>query len=275
LRTLITGSSGFLGKYLLRRFPEAITLDKAGSPQLLFDLMGKRLRLKEFDLVFHLAANPDVRTNDFLSDILITKNLLDSLEGFKGTFVFTSSSTVYGNALTIPTPEEYSPLIPISLYGASKLACEALILSYAHKYGFKAKILRLANIIGKDGHGVINDFIQKLSFASPVLVIYGDGLQKKSYMYIEDCIDAILLSVMRPGTFFNIGSSDSITVNGIANLIMREMNAHRQIQTSEAWLGDVRTMQLDCQKLGMKCWNSSEAVLQVVSEILQKVKIPA
>jgi UDP-glucose 4-epimerase len=114
-----------------------------------------------------------------------TYNLLEYIRKMKSasTIVFTSTSTVYGEALKIPTPEDYSPLKPISIYGASKLACEALITAYAYNYGFKAVIFRLANIVGpRSKHGVIYDFIQKLKKNPKELEVLGDGEQTKSYL---------------------------------------------------------------------------------------------
>lgn len=128
--------------------------------------------------------------------------------------VFASTSTVYGDAKTFPTPENYSPLEPISVYGASKLASEALISSYCHTYKKKAIILRLANIIGaRSKHGVINDFITKLTRNPTELEIQGDGLQRKSYLHTDDCVDAILKAceaAKETVEVFNIGSDDQI-----------------------------------------------------------------
>jgi len=151
------------------------------------------------EAVFHLAANPEVKLSStcpeihYQQNVVATFNLLEAIRktGNIKTFIFTSSSTVYGEPTKIPTPEDYAPLKPISVYGASKLACEALISAYAHTYGFKAIIYRLANIVGpRNKHGVIHDFMQKLKTKPKELEILGDGTQNKSYLYINDCIEA-------------------------------------------------------------------------------------
>ena len=142
------------------------------------------------------------------------------------TLVFTSTSTVYGEASKIPTTEDYAPLKPISTYGASKLACEALITAYAYTYNFKAVIYRLANIVGsRSRHGVIWDFIQKLT-KNPKELILGDGTQTKSYLYVSDCVEAMLLGLERSSeqvAIFNVSSEDQVDVKTIAQIVIEEM----------------------------------------------------
>ena len=143
------------------------------------------------DIVYHFAANPEVRLElsnpptCFRENVYATHILLEAIKHSNvDTIVFASTSTVYGNVKIIPTPENYSPLEPISIYGASKLASEALITSYCHTYKKKAIILRLANIVGpRSRHGVINDFITKLRRNPKQLEILGDGHQTKSYLH--------------------------------------------------------------------------------------------
>lgn len=186
-----------------------------------------KMALNEVDIVFHLAANPEVRLElsdpktCFQQNIYATYILLEELKKSKAsTIIFTSSSTIYGDAKIIPTPEDYTPLEPISIYGASKLASEALITSYCHTYRKKAIILRLANIIGaRSNHGVIKDFITKLMKNPYELEVLGDGTQDKSYLYIDDCISAILKayeSSTNRVEIFNVGSEDQIQVSKIA-----------------------------------------------------------
>jgi len=152
----------------------------------------KKLEVDDYNVIFHLAANPEVKIGStdpsihFQQNVVATYNLLERVRRAEEgpILVFTSTSTVYGEALKIPTPEDYAPLKPISTYGASKLACEALISAYAYTYGFKAVILRLANIVGpRSRHGVIHDFIQKLRKNPHELEILGDGTQTKSYLH--------------------------------------------------------------------------------------------
>jgi UDP-glucose 4-epimerase len=167
------------------------------------------------DTIFHLAANPDVMKGtentriDFQQNVQVTYNLLEAIrkskldmvqknadvsKNKKKKLIFASSSTVYGEAIVQPTPEIYSPLYPISLYGATKLACEAIVSGYCHMFEIHCIIARLANIIGPtNSHGVVHDFISKLSSHPDYLDILGNGQQNKSYLYIDDCVSALLL----------------------------------------------------------------------------------
>jgi UDP-glucose 4-epimerase len=191
--------------------------------------------VSDVDVVFHFAANPEVRLelndpeNCFEQNFYTTHVLLEALRQTcdVGKVVFASTSTVYGDAEVFPTPESYGPVKPISVYGASKLASEALISSYAYLYNFAAVILRLANVIGpKSQHGVIPDFITKLGKNKKELEILGDGTQCKSYLYIDDCVKAILTSCEKGNSqieIFNVGSEDWVSVERIAEIIVEEM----------------------------------------------------
>lgn len=183
------------------------------------------------EIIFHLAANPDVVVGanntriDFRQNVQATYNLLEAIRKSQlnldqnsdtnkkkkaKQLIFTSSSTVYGEADKRPTPEHYSPLHPISLYGAMKLAGEAIISGYCHMFGIQCVVARLANIIGaRNTHGVVYDFITKLSAHPDYLDILGNGLQNKSYLHIDDCISAlILLSERMQANLENAASDD-------------------------------------------------------------------
>jgi len=236
--------------------------------------------------IFHLAANPEVKLGEtdprthFEENILVTFNLLEAMRksGKPKTLVFASTSTVYGEAKQIPTPEDYGPLIPISTYGASKLACEALITSYAHTFNHRALILRLANIIGpRSNHGVVVDFIKKIRANPNELTILGDGKQEKSYLYISDCIEAIihLTEAFSKGTetvdVFNVGPRDKVTVTQIAKTVAKEMNTPRVkfkftggVNGGRGWKGDVKTMQLSIDKLVKTGWKPAYTSRQAV-----------
>ncbi|MBC2702329.1 MAG: NAD-dependent epimerase/dehydratase family protein, partial [ANME-2 cluster archaeon] len=252
---LITGGAGFIGSHVvdhLIKKNKVTVLDNLSSGRMEFvqhhmdntnfkliegDLMEPGTitsALDGIDMVFHLAANPDVRLGaedtkvHLEQNILATYNLLEAMR-LTGTarLVFTSTSTVYGAASIMPTPEDYGPQVPISLYGASKLACEALISSYCHTFNMKAWLYRFANIVGSRGsHGVLVDFINKLRVDPFTLEILGSGRQKKSYLDVDDCVDAMVFGVEHSdGTvnIFNIGSEDSIDVTGIADIVTQKM----------------------------------------------------
>jgi len=194
--------------------------------------------------------------------------------------VFTSTSTVYGEATIIPTPEDYSPLEPISVYGGSKLACEALISAYCHSFEMKSWIFRFANIIGeRSGHGVITDFIRKLRANPADLEILGNGKQAKSYLEVHECIAAMLFATGKArGTVntFNIGSEDWIDVKTIAEIVTEEMHLpdtkFRFTGGERGWIGDVPRMQLSIERLKSLRWKpqlgSRESVRLAVRDLL-------
>jgi UDP-glucose 4-epimerase len=198
---------------------------------------------------------------------------------------FTSTSTVYGEAETIPTPEDAS-LQPISLYGASKLGCEALLLAYSHTFSFQSWIFRFANVIGRRGtHGVLVDFIKKLRKNPSKLEILGDGKQKKSYMLVEDCIDAMLFAVEKTsGGVFNLGSKDWIEVNEIAEIVCDELKLKNvrfhYTGGKRGWVGDVPRMRLSIDKMEKLGWrprfSSRESIriaVRILANDLQEGKI--
>jgi UDP-glucose 4-epimerase len=314
---LVTGGAGFMGSHLvdslMRTKAKVRVLDNLSngsleniktwlnSPGFKFvngDLLKKAdiaQAIKGCQIVFHLAANPEVRLSSvapdvhFKQNVMTTYNLLEALRTSKNAeyFVFTSSSTVYGDASKIPTPEDYAPLEPISVYGASKLASEALITAYAHTYGFKAVIYRLANITGpRSSHGVIYDFIGKLRKNPRELEILGDGTQAKSYLHVDDCVDAMLFAyekISKPVEVFNLGSEDWVNVKSIAQIVVEEMslknvayNFTGGVDGGRGWKGDVKYMLLAIEKLKSQGWkpktNSTQAVRATAQSILKEPK---
>jgi UDP-glucose 4-epimerase len=202
--------------------------------------------------------------------------------------VYASTSTVYGEAKVFPTPEDYGPLLPISVYGAAKLGCEALISSYCHTFGLSGVLLRFANVVGaRAKHGVIVDFVGKLKQNPEELEILGDGKQKKSYLHVKDLVNgffAVLPRLDRAGSVeaFNVGSSDWVDVKRIAEVVCEEMNVNPRFKFSDVlgdgrgWKGDVRTMRLAVEKIMGLGWKpeltSEEAVRQGCVEVLEEMK---
>jgi len=255
----------------------------------MLELEKLKLAIKGADMVYHLAANPDVRLGaentkvHLEQNIIVTYNLLEAMRMNKQqNIVFTSTSTVYGEATIIPTLENYGPLIPISLYGASKLACEALITSYCHTFEMRSWIFRFANIVGERGtHGIIIDFINKLKTNPKALEILGDGQQRKSYIHVSDCIDGIQYAVNNSNemaNIFNIGSTDTINSTQIGELIVKEMGLHDVKFTytggTRGWKGDVPKMLLSIEKLQKLGWNpshnSKSSVIAATRSTLEK-----
>jgi len=297
-KVLVTGGAGFIGSHLvdvLVNDNKVTVIDNLSSGKREYvnpkaDFIEANLltdRIEDFfgekNIVFHLAANPDVRIGAKNTKIHLEQNLMVTYKvlevmrkkGVKN-IVFTSSSTVYGEA-PIPTPEDYGPLIPISLYGASKLACEALICSYCYTFDFQAWIYRFANVVGeRSNHGVIYDFINKLRANPEELEILGNGDQTKSYIYIDDCVEAMLygLKANEKVNIFNIGSEDQITIKEIAETVGEEMGLKPQLKYTggeRGWKGDVPIMLLSIEKLKSLGWrprcSSSEAVRRAVEAL--------
>lgn len=305
---VVTGGAGFIGSHLVDTLVaqgnEVLVIDSliAGRKETIarhIDACGIRFMHKDLlsegwqdaiagaDRLFHLAADPDVRQSAANPDPAIQNNVIATyrvLEAMRlhevPELVFTSTSTVYGEARVIPTPEEYTPLEPISVYGASKLACEALISAYCHSFGMKAWNFRFANIIGeRSGHGVIPDFIHKLRMNPCELEILGDGKQAKSYLEVHECIAAMLYATGKArGTVntFNIGSEDWIDVKTIAEIVIEEMHLSgtelRFTGGERGWIGDVPRMQLSLERIKALRWKpqrgSRESVRLAVRDLL-------
>ncbi len=307
MKVLVTGGAGFIGSHVVDRLlalhNEVMILDNLSSgneANIKTHMNDANISFHRVDIlhddierlfggveeVWHLAANPEVRigaedTRVHLDqNVIATYNILEAMRrnGVRR-IIFTSTSTVYGEATVLPTPESY-PTIPISLYGASKLACEALIASYCHTFDMHAWIYRFANVIGRrSSHGVIYDFICKLRANPNELKILGDGNQTKSYIYIDDCIEAMFVGLNdtddTPVHIFNIGTDDTVSVRRIAEIVSSEMRVSPQLRFTggiRGWKGDVPLMLLDATKLRKLGWeqryNSEAAVRKATRDLL-------
>lgn len=317
-RVVVTGGAGFIGSHLVDRLMSrqlhVKVLDNFsnGSRKNIERwLKNQRFNLIEGDLknpkdakkavenvqlVFHLAANPEVRVGEsepsvhFRENLVATFNLLEAMRAstHAKNLVFTSTSTIYGEATRLPTPEDYGPTMPISTYGASKLGCEALASGYAHVFRLRTLILRLANVVGpRASHGVVVDFIKKLRSNPAKLEILGDGTQKKSYLHVSDCANAIVylthhfLQGKKKFDLYNVGSVDQIGVTRIAELVAREMRTRdtefcyiAANNEGRGWLGDVKFMHLSTDKSSQVGWrpryNSQQAIKAAAKSILQE-----
>jgi len=240
--------------------------------------------IKGADLVVHLSANPDVRLGygntdiDFKENAKATYSVLEAMRiSDVKELIFSSSSTVYGIPSVMPTPENYGPLKPVSHYGASKLAAEGFIFSYSSMYNFKSSIFRFANVVGRKGtHGVIYDFINKLRKNSEVLEVLGDGTQSKSYIYVDDCIDAMTFLHGKDDGLFNIGTDGRTSVLDIAKFVIDKYSPGAKIKlmggpNGGGWPGDIKIMSLDISKAKSHGWsyklNSDDAIRKTVNEL--------
>ena len=296
----VTGGAGFIGGRLVERLVdgnEVRVVDDLSAGKREYVPEGASLHVTDIrdqdavreafdgaDIVFHLAANPDVRSGAEDTRVHMEQNaeatnvVLDAArDAGVETFAFASSSTVYGEAPT-PTPETHGPLEPISLYGASKLACEGLCTAYEGTFGVDTYIYRFANVVGGRGHGVVPDFVRKLEDDPTTLEILGDGRQRKSYTHVTDCVDAMMHIVENEEcdeTIYNIGTRDTVSVTRIAETVADVMDAEPEFEYTggeRGWKGDVPRMRLDIERLCATGWtpalNSEESVRRAAEELV-------
>ena len=312
MRALVTGGAGFIGSHLVDRLvargDKVLVVDNLSSGVLDFikdhiengkvdfsntdlkDLDALKPLMHGVDIVYHLAANPDIRLGTRITDTdlnegtIATYNVLESmrLAGVKK-ISFASSSVVYGEDAPMPTPEDHGPCLPISLYGASKQAGEGLIGAWVGTFGLQAWIFRFANIIGERGtHGVIFDFIHKLKKDPSRLEVLGNGLQEKSYMEVGDCVDAMLHVISNTNesiNLYNLGSNDTCSVRNIAAIVVKETGCtDASIEYTggdRGWAGDIPKAMLAINRLidlGFKVnYDSEEAVAHTARVLIQEI----
>ena len=299
-RLVITGGGGFVGSHLADRLvednqvvvvddfrngrrgwvPEAATVVEGDitDPAVVAEAI-----TADVDAVFHFAADK-AADRDHIDQYRVNNELTETViermdEVGVSNVAFTSSSVVYGEAPR-PTPEDYAPLEPISVYGASKLGEEALLSVYAHSHGFTAWPFRFANIVGPRLQlgAVIPDFIGKLVNDPTELEILGDGRQEKSYMHVDDCVDAMCHVVEHadaPVNTYNLGTRTTTSVTTIADIVADEMGLDPEYTFTggeRGWTGDVPRMRLSVEKLAALGWepgtSSDDAVRRAVRELL-------
>jgi UDP-glucose 4-epimerase len=312
MRALVTGGAGFIGSHLIDRLvargDKVSVVDNLSSGVIEFiqghidsgavifhnadlkNLDGLVPLMEGIDMVYHLAANPDIRLGTKITDTdlnegtIATYNVLEAMRlSGVGKIAFASSSVVYGEDAPMPTPENHGPCLPISLYGASKQAGEGLIGSWVGTFGLQAWIFRFANIIGERGtHGVIFDFIHKLKADPSRLEVLGNGLQEKSYMEVGDCVDAILHVIKNTDdkiNLYNLGSNDTCSVRNIAAIVVRETGCNdasiEYTGGDRGWAGDIPKAMLAINRLkqlGFKVnYDSEEAVAYTTRVLIKEI----
>jgi len=314
-RVLVTGGAGFIGSHmvdaLLDRGDEVVVYDNLSSGKREFlshcmdsvefherDLVadrGLKELLADIDHVYHVAANPDVRIGSddtwtsVEQNIIATYNLLEAMRlcrpGDPPGISFTSTSTVYGNATVMPTPEDYGPLMPISQYGASKLAAEALVSAFSDNFGIKASVFRFANVVGsRSTHGILFDFARKLMADPGRLEILGDGSQRKSYIHVSDCVRGVMEATEGQRSrfeYYNLGTDDSIEIKEIPDIVIRAMGLEgvEKVFTGgykgAGWKGDVKYMSWSIEKMkasgGDHKLNTRQSLEKAIAEILAEL----
>ena len=311
MRVFITGAAGFIGSNMVdrllaaghrvagfdnfstgqRRFLESAL----AHPQFTFcgaDLLDRQSlteAMKGAELVIHFAANADVRfgtehpRKDLDQNTIATWNVLEAMrETSCNHMVFSSTGSVYGEPDIFPTPETCPFPVQTSLYGASKLAAEALIQAYCEGFGLQAYIFRFVSILGERyTHGHVFDFYQQLAEHPEHLHVLGNGHQKKSYLYVQDCIDAILIAVEKADAkvnIFNLGADEYCEVNDSIGWICDYLGLHPKLTYSggeRGWVGDSPFILLDCSRIRSLGWRPRLTIKQAVLATIKFVSADA
>lgn len=297
MKVIICGGAGFVGQHVVRRltaeghecriYDRVLPKEGPGICGDIHDLELLTQWMRGSDLVFHLASNADISrsaadpTVDFREGTELTQNVLEAMRvtGVKR-LVYFSGSGVYGNVNGKIFREDHSPMLPISTYGASKLASEAMISAYCFMFGIQARVFRPANIVGPgQTHGVALDFVRRLKADPTRLRVLGDGFQKKSYIHIDDILDAIWAAInceWEAFETFNLASDDCITVREIAGIAMHLMETRDCLvqcgPEDRGWNGDVPRINLDCSKIKALGWKpqstSAQAITNAIASML-------
>jgi len=297
----VTGGAGFIGSHLVDRLLDegySVTVVDNMSCGCMNNLRqhsgNSRLAVKEvdireadelrrvfagYDVVFHLAAHANIRSSladhraDLENNLIGTLNILEAMEWNKiRDLVFASSSSLYGEAALRPTPEDYLS-VQTSLYGASKLACEAFVEGYTEFAPVRFWAFRFANVVGQRcSRGVVGDFVRKLLKNPCELEILGDGKQSKEYLYVKDCVEGILLGYRKSSgkvNIFNLGMEEQTLVDRVADIVIEEMKLSKVKRKytggSRGWIGDNPVVELSLErimKLGWKPKVSSEEAIR-------------
>jgi UDP-glucose 4-epimerase len=310
MRYFVTGGAGFIGSNMVDTLKdvecESITVyDNLTSGKKeylqrhwgksyfhfieadLLDLATLTQSMAGQEMVFHFASNPDIAKSmtqtdlDLHQGVIATYNVLEAMRlGGVKKIAYPSGSGVYGDVGYHETPEDFGPLLPISMYGASKLGCEGLISAFCHMFDMQAWIFRFANVVGRrQTHGVGFDFIRKLKDNPEELLILGDGTQSKSYIHVEDVINAMLYCLNHATdrvNVFNVATEDYLEVNGIAHIVMEEMGLADTRFTytggPRGWKGDVPIVRFNLDKIHRLGWratyDSAAAMRKSVQEML-------
>jgi len=290
VKCFVTGAAGFIGSHVADRLlalaHEVVGYDNFSTGQepfiesalrhsafrlirgdvLAFDDVARAM--EGCDIVFHLAANADVRfgtghpRRDLEQNAVGTWNVLEAMRrGGIPRIVFSSTGSVYGEARVIPTPEDCPFPVQTSLYGASKLAAEGMIAAYCEGFGMQGLIFRFVSILGERySHGHVFDFYQQLLDHPDYLRVLGDGHQRKSYLYVQDCVDAMLQAVEAargPVTILNLGAEDYCEVNDSIEWICARVGVRPRLEYSggdRGWVGDNPFILLDCSRMRALGW---------------------
>lgn len=311
-RVCIVGGAGFIGSHFVDRLlegpdTESVTVfDNFSSGRewhLLAHAEDRRLRVVRGDAadlqsvtgavsgnetVIHLASNPDIARAvdepaiDFDSGTLLTQRVLEAMRLSGATrILYASGSGIYGDLGDIEVEEDHGPLRPISTYGASKLAGEALISAYCHMFGLTGYVFRFGNVVGpRQTHGVGYDFIRRLSSEPGHLRILGDGRQSKSYIHVADVVDAVLMAAARTSAAvatYNVATGDYMTVGEIAHMTLEVMGLDPEVTKLEftgsdrGWRGDIPVVRLSTKRIRALGWTNARSTRVAMRTSLESI----
>lgn len=304
MKALVTGGAGFIGSTLTDRLladgHEVVVYDNFSTGRELFlenarqhaqfqlvrgdtlDADALCAAMRGCDTVFHLAANADVRfgtqhpRKDLEQNTIATFNLLDAMRQTGAQRIaFSSTGSIYGEPTIFPTPEHAPFPVQTSLYGASKLACEGMIEAFCEGFGMQGFIFRFVSILGERyTHGHVFDFYKALRTNPATLRILGDGHQRKSYLYVQDCIDAIFCALAHARervNIFNLGQNDYCEVNDSVGYICSHLGVNPKREYSggvRGWIGDSPFIFLDCAKIRALGWTPKVTIREGVIRTL-------
>lgn len=311
MRVIVTGAAGFIGSHMVDRLLSAghdvVGYDNFSTGQRRFlenalahpqftlreaDLLDRgslNMAMQGAELVVHFAANADVRfgtehpRKDLDQNTIATWNVLEAMreQGCKR-IVFSSTGSVYGEPEIFPTPEDCPFPIQTSLYGASKLAAEGLIQAYCEGFGIQGYIFRFVSILGERySHGHVFDFYHQLAEHPDHLHVLGDGHQKKSYLYVQDCMDAIFTALEKADgkiNIFNLGTDEYCEVNDSIRWICKHLGVNPKLTYSggeRGWVGDSPFILLDCSKIRALGWRPKLTIQQAVLATIKFVSADA
>lgn len=311
MRYFVTGCAGFIGSTLTERLltdgHEVVGYDNFSTGRDLFlkqarastrfelvqaDLLDTRTlgdAMANADFVFHLAANADVRfgtehpRRDLEQNTIATHNVLEAMRANRIRRIgYTSTGSIYGESSVIPTPEDAPFPVQTSLYGASKLAGEGMIGAYCAGFGFEAHVFRLVSILGERyTHGHVFDFYRQLRADPSRLRVLGDGSQRKSYLYVRDCIDAMLLATARVAdrfNVFNLGGRDWCELRDSIEWISAALGVRPSVEYGggdRGWAGDNPFIFLDTHRIRALGWQPTLSIRQSVEKTLEYLQADA
>jgi UDP-glucose 4-epimerase len=305
---VVTGGAGFVGSHIVSRLladgaSRVTIVDNLSTgfralvpsdPRVTFvegDLLDQPLLDRAFaghDFVFHMAANADIKNNLLVprkcidQNIIATQNVLEAMRANRvGGIAFASTGSVYGESETIPTPEDAPMPVQTSLYATSKVAAEGLLTAYAWGFQFNVFIFRFVSLLGPAySHGHVIDFYKKLRKDPTRLEILGDGKQKKSYLHVGDCVNAMLLAIEKQPAgeriaIYNLGHDDWIEVNDSVKILCRELGVSPKLEYTggvRGWVGDSPKILLSTDRIRSLGWAPTKGIEASLIETVRSLE---